>query len=263
VKNVTFFVNRISDIVVSYIKDNTMKIFITILSFLFLFTACEEAQPEKPVLRVNFKLAYNGQEINLYDEVTDHNGDVLKFETLKVYVSDFEIDGNKDLEFPDVALIDFNSPDDRFVELKLEPGAYTKLDLGIGVTPDLNATDPSSVPDTDPLSANQAMYWTWASKYIFYKIEGRADTGTGSFDHFFLYHVGTDDLFRHTEELNINLNLENGDFRTVDVWVDLANVFEHGDDAVSIRDEFATHTLDHYDLAEKLADKFVDAFVLE
>ena len=240
-----------------------MKRFIPILSLLLIFTACEESQTENPILRVNFKLAYNGQEINLYDEVTDSNGDVLKFETLKIYVSDFKVDGENNLDFPDVALLDFNSPDDRFVELELDPGTYSKLDFGIGVTPDLNATDPSAVPDSDPLSANQAMYWTWASKYIFYKIEGRADTGTGSFDHFFLYHVGTDELFRHTDELDINLNMENGDFRTIDVWVDLANVFENGEGAISIRDEFATHTLDHYDIAEKLADKFVDAFVVE
>lgn len=239
-----------------------MKRLIPILALFLVFTACEEPEPENPVLRINFKLAYNGQEMNLYDEVTDSNGDVLKFETLKIYASDFEMDGKNDLGFPDVQLINFNSSDDRFVELELEPGTYSKLDFGIGLTPDLNATDPVAVPDTDPLSATQAMYWTWASKYIFYKIEGRADTGNGSFDHFFLYHVGTDDLFRHTQELDINLNLDNGDFRTVDVWIDLANVFE-GDGAISIRDEPASHTLDHYDIAEKMADKFVDAFVVE
>jgi hypothetical protein len=239
-----------------------MKILIPILSLMLIFTACEEAQTEDPILRVNFRLAYGGEEVNLYEDVTDGNGDVLKFETLKLYASDFEIDGKNDLGFPDVALIDFNSPDERFIEFELEPGTYSKLDFGLGVTPDLNATDPSAVPDSDPLSATQNMYWTWASKYIFYKIEGRADTGSGSFDHFFLYHIGTDELFRHTEELDINLNLENGDFRTIDVWVDLANVFE-GEGAVSIRDEPATHTLDHYELAEKMADKFIDAIVVE
>lgn len=237
-----------------------MKFWIPILLSIFLFSSCKEENKEA-TLRVNFKLAYDGQEMNLFDEVVDENGDKVKFETLKIYFSDFELNGENKSTFPDVALLDFSSSDKRHVDFTVAPGNISSIQFGIGLTPDLNATDPVVPPATDPLSANQAMYWAWASKYIFYKIEGRADTGSGQFDHFFLYHIGTDDLFRHTRDMSVDIDMKGDDFQTLDIWIDMAQVFNAN--GVSIRNEPASHTLDHYEIAEKLADKFPDAFIVD
>lgn len=64
-------------------------------------------------------------------------------------------------------------------------GSYTKIKFTVGVDSARNV----SGAQTGALDPANAMFWTWSSGYIFYKLEGKSPASTQP-DSSFVYHIG-------------------------------------------------------------------------
>jgi len=177
-------------------------------------------------LRTNNSAQYPGSVFQLNDST-----EVL-LETIRFYYSHLRlVDKNGDtLKLADRGFFDLDEPiegmvDRRSVEYNLPDGKYVALMLNVGLDSTQNATDPSSLPLEDPLSAAYGMFWTWASQYRFVMVEGRVNApGTigSADDQAFSYHPGGNDLYQRDVVLPIDLEVGQGEA----VWLQL--VFDPG-----------------------------------
>lgn len=92
----------------------------------------------------------------------------------------------------DVLLVNASEPSSLALDLRAPAGTYTSLALGIGLPPACNHGDPTQA--VFPLNASTGLYWTWATGYMFIRIEGQIAAGDTMTP--FTYHVGFDDLYR-------------------------------------------------------------------
>lgn len=92
----------------------------------------------------------------------------------------------------DLHLVRSDDPTSLSVDLLAPPGTYSALELGIGVPSSCNFRDPTSA--VFPLNASTGMYWSWATGYMFIRMEGARGTGETLAN--FFHHVGFDEAFR-------------------------------------------------------------------
>lgn len=111
------------------------------------------------------------------------------------------------------------------------------FDLSIGVDEASNTEDgergvqPSDFSDPNhPLAPQpEGMYWTWASGYIFVKMEGEIDyDADGVGDANFVFHLGTNE-YRKDRSLALSQALSMGDTLQVVMQIDYAKVFDQLD----------------------------------
>jgi hypothetical protein len=92
----------------------------------------------------------------------------------------------------DLHLVTAADPTSLSVDLLAPPGDYKALELGVGVPQGCNRGDPTRA--VYPLNASTGMYWTWATGYMFIRVEG--STLQSSAVRSFAYHVGLDIAYR-------------------------------------------------------------------
>ena len=139
--------------------------------------------------------------------------------------------------------------------LSLEKSEDT-FNFGLGVPSQLNNMDPTAFETSHPLSSAFAMYWTWASKYRFLKVEGRfndsGDLSNAGSNSALIWHTGTDDLYR---TVTFNEQIQPGDH--VVIKLDLDQLIN----AISLQNNGFTHTtVDSYATAELVSDQVISAF---
>ena len=230
---------------------------------LFVLAGCKQDPPESDVegtLATEFLLKFNGQPLQLQDEVVGDDGYRLKFETVKFYVSNPESHSENLVGEWGPFLVDFEKSDPQVWQVPVMPGTYSGISFGLGLDPTTNSTDPSSVEVNHPLSSLQNMYWTWASKYIFWKVEGRADTGSGDFDQLFLFHIGMDAFYERTEVLPSAFTITSEQTTEQQVSLDLHELFYAAGNPIDLKTESETQTMDNMPLAEKINSNFRIAF---
>ena len=142
-------------------------------------------------------------------------------------------------------------------------GSYEKFMVGIGLDQTLNASDPVSFEQGHPLSAAEAMYWSWAAKYRFVRIDGKANENAivgDTTDLLIAYHPGADDFY-DTRTFEKPFVLVEGETTELVINLDMAKVFDGPGGAINVPTEPQTHTApDDYDLAVKFSKNFVAAF---
>jgi hypothetical protein len=184
------------------------------LAAIVLLGACgkqddEGSAPAELVLQ--FTSSYAGQPLLMFERAYSYEEDMaFKVQLLQFYISDVRLlrqrNGSAE-EVPvlDVASINFgavyNDEDAAkgisTAPVPIEPGQYTGLKLGFGVSPQLNATIPPDYALGHPLAEN---YWEDANSYIFYRLEGNADlNGDGNFPDKLTFHVGGDNNYNELE----------------------------------------------------------------
>ena len=158
----------------------------------------------------------------------------IQMQLFQTYLSDialiYEEDGvEKEEPLMDVALVSFgdvytDAESEAGVEIlkaEVTPRRYTGLKVGLGLTPELNATIPPDYELTHPLSQN---YWEDASSYIFFKIEGNADLDAdGQFQDKLTYHVGGGNNFSNVQYV-ADINLVEGSSRSLVLNMDLQKI---------------------------------------
>ena len=160
--------------------------------------------PRAGRVSLNFKAFYGPDPLVMFDRTYAYEDNIaLKLQLFQFYLSKVRLlTADSGVPLFDVALISFGDvyTDEAAGQGKstpsfiLPPGTYTGIELGFGLSSDLNATIPPDYPLGHPLSEN---YWEAASSYIFFKFEGNADLEpNGEFSDKLTFHVGGNDNYR-------------------------------------------------------------------
>jgi hypothetical protein len=157
------------------------------LIFIFLFQTLVFGQ--KNDLKLNIDLNFNSDKIVIGENYTSKNKDILNFETIKFYLSNFEIlytDNSTSKEENSYHLIDIENPESLVLNLKSEKNKEIKtLKFKIGVD---SLASVSGAMEGD-LDATKGMYWAWQSGFINLKIEGKSKS-CETRNNKFHFHVG-------------------------------------------------------------------------
>ncbi|MCG9911603.1 MAG: hypothetical protein MH137_09920 [Flavobacteriales bacterium] len=231
--------------------------------------SCKEKEEGTPVtLKFNFK--YGGQPL-VYDQEYSYDTDkTIKIELVKFYFSNPSLvsESGETVKFSDdYYLVEL---DKNIIQAGRFPlGNYTALNFGLGVDNTRNVeTDPQAIPATDypndhPLNASFDMWWTWATGYIFVKVEGRIDAnGNGIYtdleDKTISYHPGVSELYR-TVSVNKSFTVM-GDDTQFDITLNVEKMFDEVD---LLTFPYAhPNSVDHpeYTYANRMMNGFVNAF---
>lgn len=213
-------------------------LWIAVLGPAFLLqTGCRNDQNASTgSLEIVFQGTFGNDPLYMFERSYPYPDDMqVKWQLFQFYISDLEIDpansGSSPLSLSQVELIDFGGIQTEAAAREgvkltfhdLPAGDYQSLSFGLGVAPDLNATQPSDYAISEPLG-QVANYWEASSSYIYTKIEGNADLdGDGQFgeqDEKLTFHLGASDLYRQ-RILPVSLSIREGQTPRVIVKVDL------------------------------------------
>ena len=199
------------------------------------------------------------------NETFSFGGNDHQVTKLKMYLSNLrlECDCGSQESLSDVVLVD---PENDVMSFSFDVPAkkYTGLSMSLGLPEDLNAQDPATFDASSPLSVQQNMYWTWASRYRFLIYEGRVDsTQSNNFNHLLVYHTGTDALYRELPTLPVDITVTEYGQQVIDVSFDVQNVLYNPNDPIDIFLDDATHTMDNMDLARRITENAVASFDTE
>lgn len=217
---------------------------------LFLLGSCG---PREKEITVQFQLIQDGIP---YENSTSFNkGDTaIALDLFHFYVSELYLG---DQMLSEVLFVD---PSDSLYSnytLSVDK-SDDELSFGLGVPSQLNSMDPTVFETSHPLSSAFAMYWTWASKYRFLKVEGRfngsGDLSNAGSNSAIIWHTGTDGLYRI---VTFNEQIQPGDH--VLVQLDLDQLLG----ALSLENNGFTHTtVSTYTTAELVTEQVISALSL-
>jgi len=262
--------------------------FILVVLFLSLAASCDKEDPvlsEVTSIELSFKANFDGQTF-LTDQVYDYNGYPMKLSLFDFYISDVNLvqnDGSsiQQTELVEVELIDlsFDSSDLAGAESgqtlrfnNIEVGEYAGLNIGLGVSADLNRTEYTDYPSNHPLN-NSALYWSGWSSFIFARIEGRLDLDNdGTFEKGFVFHTGKDASFQ-SKDINSMIELDKNNVRNFSFNIDLKKLFQtieplcdqdaDGYIDMHLTECDGTHADDDLEIAESIMINFRNAIVME
>ncbi|MBT3647385.1 MAG: hypothetical protein HN542_03995 [Flavobacteriales bacterium] len=243
---------------------------------LFSFTGCGDSVSDfqlheiDPRIIVEFELTNGLEVIDLNEEFTDDAGYRVRIVEARYLISDLQLESvnGSDIVLKEIELIDHREFDETITtpqwnksyKFSVPPGEYTNLKFGLGVRSDLNTTDPTDLPNEDPLSLYGGMHWTWATMYKFVMFHAKIDTLGGSdLLHEVTFETGLDSLYRSGLSFPVNLSLESFDRDTIRLTVDWNTIF-HGSDPIDLTIDNISHTFGSVEAAE-LAVRFTDNYV--
>lgn len=219
-------------------------------------SACQhDKDNDQSEVKLRFNSTYAGAPLVMYEPVYEYvEGMKMKAQLFQFYVSDIELvqANGQAVRLSEIELISFS---DDLNEAQAQEGylrtyadipagQYERIRFGLGISPDLNATQPGNYSPNHPLADN---YWSWALGYIFSKIEGVADVdGDGVFSEKLTFHTGADELYRVLEFEGPFVVPANGDDVEINFEVDLKEVLVKGNQFIDFRipDDTQDHNTD-------------------
>ena len=203
---------------------------------------------------------YGDEILYLDSSYTTAEGYLVKFTDFKFYITRL---GNGSDILCEAALFDFSTSQNNSISTTGDAFNYTTISGIIGVDSINNHSDPSAFDNDSPLNISNAglMHWGWNPGYIFVNVIGKVDTlATGNtFDHNFVFHIGTDQFKRNFEFNNLIWSpLEEG--HKLQFEVDLKTFLNDNGSNIDLKNEFFTHSgSGDLELTEKLANNFMNA----
>ena len=247
----------------------TFKSSVFTILIVILISSCDKDKPkaahicQAPItIDLNAVVAINPLELQntLYHDYLGRN---YKVELLKFYLSNWALEKSNGELIPidGIHLIDFSSDEKLNIEAEVDTGIYINLHFGIGLDSLTNSSDPAEFESSHPLSISQNTYWTWASKYKFFMIEGRVDTMDGTNpDLAFSYHTGFDNLYREVSIPLNNLFLDTeGDSLHLELDIDKSLNGTSG--TIDFKSTPFSHTLD--EVTETISNNLVTSFTIK
>lgn len=237
------------------------KYLIFILLSLMLFVACDKDDCSHAQLNLSFSTKINQDQLVLNDVLyDDYTGRKFRVELLKFYFSNCILEKQDGRLVPliDVTLVDYASTSP--LSIDIETGNYINLHFAVGLDSLMNASDPSDFQSSHPLSIANNTYWSWASKYKFFMLEGRVDSQSdGITDATFSYHSGFNNFYR---EITIPLNdfniTSNGKDMLLELNLDSVLYGESG--ILDFVNEPNAHSQNDYEILEIISDNLLNAF---
>ncbi|MEM9888023.1 MAG: MbnP family protein [Bacteroidota bacterium] len=220
----------------------SMLLFVLALAF----SACNNET--EGTLELQFQLVYDNEPLVMYDNYDYPDGSSVFFDRFEMFLSNSSLlkEGKKEFAF-DVQFLDFSDIQDRnaaeegfTISLKDIPvGDYEGMELGLGLSPEWNATSPSDYTSSHPLANN---YWSQWDSYIFTKIEGKADVNnSGRNDLILNYHIGKDQAFS-TKTFNTPISIEGGKTTKLQLKIDLLDILSKGNQYLDIQNNPIDHS---------------------
>ena len=221
---------------------------LSIFSVALLLASCVGGS-QQVTLEIN--LEHNGVPFEVGETLYKGNT-AIKFELIHFYLSQIAL-GDQVME----PVVFINAQDSASMHYVLPlTKKVEQFSFGMGVDSINNIQDPTSFGPDHPLSSSNSMYWSWATMYRFFKIDGRVNaTGAlGTDDQLLAWHTGKNALYRTKE---INVSIKPGAHLVL--TFDLAELYS----GVSLDTETMTHSMvDDYTIAVKLSDNLPAAFSL-
>ncbi|OWY19281.1 hypothetical protein C7N43_22865 [Sphingobacteriales bacterium UPWRP_1] len=223
----------------------------------FSLSSCDD-DDNTPDYNLTFKVKplVNGQPFQLGVDYTSPESQRFMYEKFLFYLSKVKLIADDGAEQPVADVMWYNLGNPETVKLKVPEGQYNNLQFSLGLDSLMNSSDPTDYEEGHPLSYSQNNYWTWASKYIFAKLEGRCDnnlSGTG-YTGAFSYHLGLDTLYRE-KSVPRNVTITNNTVTNVELVVNVDLIF----DGIDIVEDNFTHSTSDFALAEQIMNNFVAA----
>ncbi len=200
------------------------KISLLLLSCCMLLIACDKKK--EGTIQIKIVPTYGDTVMEMNKAVQDENGlDILKLEgKFHMYLSNIKLIGANSSEAieEEIVLLDLLDTEHNPSLSKVAAGAYTSIEMGLGVDEKWNHEDPVSFDNDHPLGFDHSgNVWTWDSGFIFYMIEGSyAYNRDGVIDSTFTYHIGKDELFK-TVTLPKNIVVEEDAITALELRLDL------------------------------------------
>lgn len=217
-------------------------------------TGCKKVNDVPTDFSIAVEFTIGGQPLVYGQDHTNTIGQKYNYTLARMYFSGFKVIGNHTNSYGGSEM-SVHPGQGKYLVGMLPPGSYNKLRFLVGLDSVTNHSDPTTFPISSPLnpaSGDGYSHWSWADGYIFFKLEGKADTTaamTGPATTQFVYHVGLDELLRE-KEFSINLEVESEVSAVVVIRIDLGSIA----DALDFQTELRTHTLNNMPLATKVAN---------
>ena len=255
-------------------KKFRFPFFVALFAGSFLFISCDDDDGTidgTGNLEINFLATYDDEPLvfnKTYQYVDDQQ---IQFDVSEFYISDMQMEGPVQLILADIFNLDYSivSGDPGNAEAgititftDIPEGVYSNLEMGIGVSPDLNSQTPSDFPSGHPLR-DESNYWQPWSSFIFSKLEGQLDSlGTDNFDLTYVYHSGKDELYS-TITKGITVDIESGRTTRMTFTIDHKDLLFRGDEALDIKSKPTAHSAGDLAYPRYILENFDQAIKLE
>ena len=242
------------------IKDNKMKKYLVLNTLILIgivfFSACKKDDDSAKTADAELGIvAQYGNENFVFDqEYENAQGDMLKFESFRLYLSNIYLINDADEEIMLDTVFLFNLSTGNSLSNEIPSGSYKGIKFGVGLDSDMNASDPNTFDVSHPLSYAQNTHWDWAALYRFILIDGRFTAAAEA--RTFSYHTGFDELYRMVE-LNKSFDVVNEGDIDLNLQLDIKQIFQD----IDMYEENQSHDLTS--IATRIADNIAEAFSLE
>ncbi|MDO8999999.1 MAG: hypothetical protein Q7W45_09560 [Bacteroidota bacterium] len=180
--------------------------FFILLNLYFLFIQNTLAQSEI-VTTLNFIPKFGNAALILNDSTyPKNNGDSIKIESLKFYISNIEFLNNDKViwqEKNSFHLVDASSATSMKIKLVIPPNiTCNKIRFNLGIDSLVNVSGVLG-GDLDP---TKGMYWTWQSGYINFKLEGKSKKCKTRNNEFHFHLGGYQTPYSALQSITLNIN---------------------------------------------------------
>jgi len=215
-------------------------------------------------LNLNIKLQHNGDPLVMFQPFEYPDGRKIDYTRFSFYASDVKLDDET------IAEIDFHNLTNSHASLPfanngynwqidfVPVGNYSTLSFNVGVPADLNSKDPGEFPSGHPLAKPAENWFSWMS-YIFMKVEGNIDLdGDEEMETGVALHTGSDEALRNIS-LDIPAEIKSNETTTVNLVIDLYQLFDGPDRIFPIEENPQIHSLSQIDAVNELSDNLTNA----
>jgi hypothetical protein len=225
--------------------------FLLLLSVGLSLCSCKKDKVEDPpAVVVNDQLSiqvfpvFGSQTLYLHSTYLTDEGYEIQFTDVKFFGGNWK-NGNEILF--EAALFDYRNEGNNFVTVNKKPDSFNALQGFLGIDASLNHLDPTAFANESPLNIANAgdMHWSWNPGYIFIKVEARVDTiqdGIPLFDHYAVYHVGTDAFIQNLDFPAVNWSIVGANLYRANMKLDMHQFLSNTGQTINVKNEFLTHT---------------------
>lgn len=237
------------------------KIIILTIGLTTTLVSCKKEKEEVVTgpgkVNMSTRFVVDGASYNQDSIYTDDFGNDFKISLANFYLSGFKLSNSSGSVSTSTQYLLVKPETSTYSLGNLKEANYSDITFDVGVDSVTNHTDPNTYSISSPLyPQTPSMHWTWASGYIFYKLEGTVDTdGDGTFESTFLFHIGTDGMLRNISYA-LNQEIVGDKTNTISMKIDLAQFLDNIDLSI----DNSTHTMNNMPLALRVVNNSTSAF---
>lgn len=239
-------------------KKPLSSLLVLAMLLMLLASACKDdpvtPDPIPATFQLEFAMKWGSQDLVMDQSYLAPDGRYYSIQLLKYYVSRISLvkASSELVSVKEVALVDLEEAASKLISGSVDAGTYTGLRFSLGLDSAQNHSDPSDYAVDHPLSSTKDMYWTWATRYVFAKVEGKSDTTNGNGGNQFTYHCGADTLRQDLVFSGLNIVLGEGETEKHVLTLDMQAVIFGTSDTINVLVDPATHTQNNPGLASRV-----------